>query len=52
MVHSPGLYGDADYFQQVLFLWLKKSDATKHVLAKALHQAKEERLANDLLLNR
>ena len=50
VVRTPGLYGDADYFQQVLLLWLKNnSDATKHVLAEALHQAKEERLAFNLL---
>ena len=50
IVRTPGLYGDEDYFQEMLSRWLKREPkhTTAEVLSKALHLAGECRLAHEL----
>ena len=50
IVRTPGLYGDEDYFQEMLSRWLKREPkhTTVEVLSKALHLAGEHRLAHEL----
>ena len=50
IVRTPGLYGDKNYFQELLSRWLKREPkhTTVEVLSKALHLAGEERLAYQL----
>ena len=50
IVRTPGLYGDEDYFQEMLSRWLKREPkhTTVEVLSKALHLAGEDRLAHEL----
>ena len=50
IVRTPGLYGDEDYFQEMLSRWLKREPkhTTAEVLSKALHLAGEHRLAHEL----
>ena len=50
IVRTPGLYGDEDYFQEMLSRWLKREPkhTTVEVLSKALHLAGEHMLAHEL----
>ena len=50
IVHTPGLYSDRDYFQEMLTRWLKgePKHTTVEALSKALRSAGEHRRAYEL----